>query len=60
MGSGWNEHFVRTDDTGLSSVRTGHVVRTDGTVDKWGSGRDGSIVWKADRELEFFSLAESK
>jgi hypothetical protein len=31
-----------------------HVVRTDGIVDRWASGRDGSIVWTADRELEFF------
>jgi hypothetical protein len=36
------------------SVRTrGHVVRTDGTVDRWASGPDGSIVRTADRELEF-------
>jgi hypothetical protein len=48
MGSGRNEHFVRTDDAGMSSVRT------DGTVDRWASGRDGSIVRTADRELEFF------
>jgi hypothetical protein len=31
-----------------------HVVRMDGTVDRWASGRDGSIVRRADRELEFF------
>jgi hypothetical protein len=55
MGSGRNEHFVRTDDAGLSGVRTGwHVVRTDGTVDRWVSGRDGSIVRTANKELEFF------
>jgi hypothetical protein len=37
------------------AVRTvEHVVRTDGTVDRWASGRDGSIVRTADRELEFF------
>jgi hypothetical protein len=36
------------------SVRTGwHVVQTDGTVDRWASGRDGSIIRTADRELEF-------
>jgi hypothetical protein len=29
-----------------------NVVRTDGTVDRWASGRDGSIVQTADRELE--------
>jgi len=34
-------YYVRTDDAGLSGVRTGwHVVRTDGTVDRWASGRD--------------------
>jgi hypothetical protein len=31
-----------------------HVIRTDGTVDSWASGRDGSIVRTADRELELF------
>jgi hypothetical protein len=36
---------------GLTSVRTvWHVVRTDGTVVRWASGRDGSIVWMTDRE----------
>jgi hypothetical protein len=40
---------------GLTSVRTvRHVVRTDGTVDKWVSGRDGTIVRTADREPEIF------
>jgi hypothetical protein len=54
MGSGQNEHFIRMDDAGLSSVRTGwHVVRTDETEDRWASGRDDSIVWTAYRELEF-------
>jgi hypothetical protein len=54
MGSGRNEHFIQTDDSGLSSVQTGwHVVRTDGTVDRWASGRDGSIVRMADMELKF-------
>jgi len=37
----------------LASGRDGHVVRTDGIVDRWAFGRDGSIVWTADRELEF-------
>jgi hypothetical protein len=61
MGSGRNEHFVRTDDAGLSSVRTGwHVVRTDGIVDRWSSERDGSIVRMADREHEFFWLGDSE
>jgi hypothetical protein len=31
-----------------------HVVRMAGTVDRWESERDGSIVRKADKELEFF------
>jgi hypothetical protein len=31
-----------------------HVVRTDGIVDRWASGRDGSIVRTADKELECF------
>jgi hypothetical protein len=61
MGFRRNEYFVRTDDAGLSSVRTGwHVVQTDGTVDRWASGRDDLIVRMADRELEFFWLADSE
>jgi hypothetical protein len=61
MGSGRNEHFIRTNYAGLSSVRTGgHVVRTDETVNRWASGRDGSIVRTADRELEFFWLVDSE
>jgi hypothetical protein len=36
---------------GLIGIRTVcHVVRTDGTVVKWASERDGSIVRMADRE----------
>jgi hypothetical protein len=59
-GSGRKEHIVRTDDVGLSGVQTvWHVVQTDGTVDRWTSGRDGSIVRTADRELEFFNLFRS-
>jgi len=38
----------------LGGPNSRHVVRTDGTVDRWASGRDGSIVRTADRELEFF------
>jgi hypothetical protein len=43
MGSGRNEHFIRTG---------GHVVWTDETKDRWASGQDGSIVRTVDRELE--------
>jgi hypothetical protein len=44
----------------LSGIRTEwHVVRTDGTVDKWASGRDGSIVRTADKELKIFCLESS-
>jgi hypothetical protein len=36
---------------GLTGVRAvWHIVRTDGTVVRWASGRDGSIVRMADRE----------
>jgi len=31
-----------------------HVVWMDGTVDKWASGQDGTIVQTADREPEIF------
>jgi hypothetical protein len=31
-----------------------HVVQTNGTMDRWASRRDGSIVRTDDRELEFF------
>jgi hypothetical protein len=45
---------------GLSGVRTvWHVVRTDGTVDRWASVRDGTIIRTADREPEFFDLSRS-
>jgi hypothetical protein len=54
MGSGRNEHLVRMDDAGLSSVRT------DGTVDRWASGRDGSIVWTANRELGILLTCRQK
>jgi hypothetical protein len=36
----------------LGSPDYRHVVRTDGTVDRWASGQDGSIVRTANRELE--------
>jgi hypothetical protein len=29
-----------------------HVVRKDGIVDRWASGRDGTIVRTADRDSE--------
>jgi len=39
--SGRKKHVVRTDDAGLSGVRTvWHIVRTDGAVDRWASGWD--------------------
>jgi hypothetical protein len=42
----------------LYSVRTvWHVVRTDGTVDRWASRRDGTVVRTADREPKIFWLA---
>jgi hypothetical protein len=38
---------------GLFGVRTvRHVVRTDGIVDRWASGRDGTIVRTADKDSE--------
>jgi len=54
QGSGRKEHVVRMDDAGLSGVWTvWHIVPTVGTVDRWASRRDGSIIRTADRELEF-------
>jgi hypothetical protein len=36
-------YVIRTDDAGLSSVRTvWHVVQTNGAVDRWASGRDNT------------------
>jgi hypothetical protein len=36
---------------GIYVVRTvWHVIRTDGTVDRWAFGWDGTVVWTADRE----------
>jgi len=34
-------------------------VRTDGIVDRWTSGRDGTIVRTADRDSENFCLESS-
>jgi hypothetical protein len=43
----------------LSGVRmVWHIVRTDGTVDRLVSRRDGTIFRTADREPEIFWLAE--
>jgi hypothetical protein len=45
---------------GLSGVRTvRHVVLTDGTLDKWASGRDGTIFRTTDRDSENFCLESS-
>jgi hypothetical protein len=46
----------------LFGVRTvWHVFRTDGTMVRWASGRDGSIVWTTDREPKssIFFLVQS-
>jgi hypothetical protein len=43
--------------TGVQTVR--HVVRTDGTVDRWASGWDGTIVQTSDRDSENFCLESS-
>jgi hypothetical protein len=44
---------------GLNGVRTvRHIVWKDGAVDRWVSGRDGSIVRTADREPEIFWLVD--
>jgi hypothetical protein len=43
--------------TGVQTVR--YVVRTDGTVDRWASERDFSIVRTADRDCENFCLESS-
>jgi hypothetical protein len=46
---------------GLSSVQTvWHVVRTNGVVDRWASGRDGTVVRKADRELILLTCTQWK
>jgi hypothetical protein len=48
----WTEnHVVRTDDAWSAGVRTAwHVVWTARAMDKWASGRDGTVVRTADRE----------
>jgi hypothetical protein len=44
----------------MSGVRTvRNVVRTDGTMDRWASGRDDTIIWTADRDSENFCLESS-
>jgi hypothetical protein len=38
---------------GLSGIRTVRLVlRTDGIVDRWASGWDGTIFWTGDRDSE--------
>jgi hypothetical protein len=49
---GMNTSFGRMMLICLGGPDDRHVVRTDGTVDRWASERDGSIVRTADRELE--------
>jgi hypothetical protein len=53
----WGPDGMNTSSEQMMLISLGgsdgrHVVRTDGTVDRWASGRDGSIVRTADRELE--------
>jgi hypothetical protein len=60
VGSGRKRHVVRTDDTGLSGVRSGWTRRPDG----WNSGLMGvwtgwHVVQTADRETEIFYLFRS-
>jgi hypothetical protein len=53
-------YVVRMDDAWAVKRLDGmsrHVVQTDGTVGRWASGRDGSIVQTADREPKIFWLA---
>jgi hypothetical protein len=67
MDASWNRSFsiqwrvqteryvVRTDDAGLSGVRTvWHVVRTNGAVDRWASGRDNTSSGRLTRNLKSF------
>jgi len=60
VGSGRKRYVVRTDDAGLSGVRSWWTCRPDG----WNSGQMGirmgwHIVWTADRESEIFYLFRS-
>jgi len=51
----WTEWLRRSDGwcwSVLAVWTVRHVIRMDGTVDKWASGRDGSIVRTANRKLE--------
>jgi hypothetical protein len=57
VGSEWKRYVVRTDDAGLSGVRSGWTRRPDG----WNSGQMGvrtrwHFVRTADRELKIFWL----
>jgi len=46
---------------GLSGVQTvWHVVRTDGIVDRWASGQDGTVVRTAGREPTFLAAESSE
>jgi hypothetical protein len=46
---------------GLSGLRTvWYVVQMDGTVDRWASGRDGTVVRMADREPTFLTVESSE
>jgi hypothetical protein len=48
-------HVVRTDDAWSVWSPDGMARRPDGlNSDRWASGRDGSIVRTADRELKIF------
>jgi hypothetical protein len=43
--------------TGIRTVR--HIFWMDGTVDRWASGRDGTIVQTTDGDSENFCLENS-
>jgi len=53
--SGRKKHVVQIDDACLSDVRTEwHIIRTDGTVDKWASGQDDTSSGQLTGNLKFF------
>jgi len=46
---------------GLSGVRAvWHAIRTDGKVDRWASGRDGTVVRTVDRELILLTCTQCR